>query len=95
MRGFWTNVAKQGDPSGPGLPRWPRYGVEAIEVTLDRRVTSGEVDPWRSARCDLWDGYAEANPGSYWARFRSAVSLSECDVPVSYTHLTLPTICSV
>lgn len=34
MRAYWTNFARNGNPNGPGLPRWPQYTPEDTAVMV-------------------------------------------------------------
>ncbi len=43
MRGYWSRFAATGDPNGPGLPPWPRYGPgreRALEVGAATRAVA-------------------------------------------------------
>jgi para-nitrobenzyl esterase len=52
MVGYWTNFAKTGDPNGPGLPVWPKYGAGDPVLHLDD-PTFARPDENRR-RYDFW-----------------------------------------
>lgn len=42
MVGYWTNFAKQGDPNGKNLPKWPSYNNSSdMNIVLDLKTTTG------------------------------------------------------
>jgi para-nitrobenzyl esterase len=41
MMSYWTNFAKTGNPNGPGLPVWPKYGAKDELIHLNVPITSG------------------------------------------------------
>jgi para-nitrobenzyl esterase len=56
---YWTNFARTGDPSGDGLPKWPRYSDrERMVLHLDTTIRAA-ADAQR-ARYELLDSIANA-----------------------------------
>jgi len=40
MMSYWTNFARSGNPNGPALPEWPRYGAKNEVLHLDKTITA-------------------------------------------------------
>jgi para-nitrobenzyl esterase len=49
---YWTNFANKGDPNGPGLPEWPKYGGGDPVLHLDSSITARPDE--NRARYELW-----------------------------------------
>jgi para-nitrobenzyl esterase len=59
---YWTNFAKNGDPNGPGVPRWKQLGPHRMTVqTLGPRVAS-QVDFSTQHKCDFWNPIISVHP---------------------------------
>jgi para-nitrobenzyl esterase len=57
MMSYWTNFARTGDPNGPGLPAWPRYGTgESYQVMHLSEASKAAPDAGR-ARYEAIDAY--------------------------------------
>jgi para-nitrobenzyl esterase len=52
MMSYWTNFARSGDPNGPGLPNWPKYGEGDPVLHLDSTITSRPDE--NRARYEYW-----------------------------------------
>jgi para-nitrobenzyl esterase len=52
MMDYWTNFARAGDPNGPGLPNWPKYGPGDPVLHLDSSITARPDE--NRARYEFW-----------------------------------------
>jgi para-nitrobenzyl esterase len=63
---YWTNFAKDGDPNGSGLPKWPRYAkkdsYQVMHLVEGAGVTPHAVPSTVRARYQLLDRIAAENP---------------------------------
>ena len=55
MLAYWTNFVKNGDPNGPGLPKWPAYDspTQVLQLTPDGPATGTDVAA--EHKCAFWN----------------------------------------
>ena len=52
--GYWTRMARTGNPNGGEAPQWPAHGP-GTDPYLEIGATTGAKTGPSSARCDFWD----------------------------------------
>jgi para-nitrobenzyl esterase len=55
MIGYWSRLARSGDPNGGEAPAWPRYD-EVREQSLVLDLTVSTAAARKGDPCDFWDG---------------------------------------
>jgi para-nitrobenzyl esterase len=58
---YWTNFARTGDPSGPGLAKWPRFDEGGRVLHLDETIHDA-ADPLRP-RYEAIEAYVDKQRG--------------------------------
>ena len=58
MSSYWVNFAKNGDPNGPGLPKWPGYDKAAGDQVMHLDVQSQARPASDRARYEALDAVA-------------------------------------
>jgi len=59
MMGYWTNFARTGNPNGPGLPEWPRYGAAGGYPVLHINDTTKAAPDAQRARYQALDAFTD------------------------------------
>lgn len=54
LQGYLTRFAKTGDPNGDGLPAFPVYGDDHLDLNLNSTFVNVVTDPAANSRCDWW-----------------------------------------
>jgi carboxylesterase type B len=54
LQGYWSNLAKTGDPNDAFFLAWPKYRADTDPLVVLDEVPALAFDPSRSA-CDFWD----------------------------------------
>ena len=107
--GFMERYLDRLEPENRFLRRFAPERVDALLLTLigreprelsllseEREVLEGEIARCREGELERLLRRALAELADMWALPGSMIRyLESCLIPVSYTHLTLPTICSV
>ena len=62
MQAYWVNFAPQGDPHGPGLPRWPTFTV-AHPLVMRIGLNPGPAPLPNQDRLKVLDAYYDWRRG--------------------------------
>lgn len=54
LQGYLTSFAQGGSPNREGLPAFPVYGSDHIDLNLNETFVDTVTDPVANARCDWW-----------------------------------------
>ena len=61
MQGYWSALARDGDPNGSDRPGWSRFEPSRDNV-LRLDVPISEEAKLREAECDFWDTQLDLTP---------------------------------
>ena len=55
MQGYWTELARTGDPNGDGSSVWPSYD-DASDQRINFDIPISLVSGFRRTECEFWWG---------------------------------------
>jgi para-nitrobenzyl esterase len=61
LSSYWTNFARNGDPNGPGLPRWPAFDAKSEQV-MELGGQFAPIPLADRARVDFWQRFYATQP---------------------------------
>jgi para-nitrobenzyl esterase len=70
MGTYWTNFAKQGDPNGKGIPKWPAFSdANPVVMHFNQTPHTGEVPSASSLKVlDTYFKWRRTTEGEAWAK---------------------------